>query len=267
MARSKKSSKAKKKSSVTVDMEGVESGGRSIEDGWAHGRIKSAELTESSNENEMFKIVWEAKRGKEKALVYDNVVLIPNSLWKLKQLLEACGVDVPEGEMDVSEDDLVDLECEIDITNEEYEGKDRPKVTGYRPLESDDEEEDEDEDEEEEDDEEEPPKKSKKAKKASKEDEDDEDEEEDEDDDDDDDEEDEDDEDEDDDDEDEEDEAEKPKKGKKSKSKLRAGMRVTFEDDKGKTKKGVITSVDDDTVYVEDKSGAEWELSPDEIQL
>jgi len=43
-------------------------------------------------------------------------------------------------------------------------------------------------------------------------------------------------------------------------------MKVTFEH-KGKTKKGVITSVDDDTVFVEDSKGADWELEPDEVTV
>lgn len=304
MARSaQKSSKAKKRKksgSVTVNMEGVESGGRTIDDGWAKGRIKEAELTTSSNDNEMFNIKWEATRGKVKATVFDHIVLTPNALWKLRNLLEACGVDVPEGDMTVSEEDLVDLECMIEITNEEYEGKERPRVTAYKAEgdaeEDDDEEEDDDsddddteddddeEDEEEEDEEEEePPKKKKAASKRRAKDEDDDDDEDEEDDDDSDDDEDEDeeedDEEESDDDDDEEEEDEdddeddepapksKKKTSKKSKPKLKAGMKVSFEDDKGKPKKGVITSIDGDTVFVEDSKGTEWELEEDEIAL
>lgn len=305
MARSaQKSSKAKKRKksgSVTVNMEGVESGGRTIDDGWAKGRIKEAELTTSSNDNEMFNIKWEATRGKVKATVFDHIVLTPNALWKLRNLLEACGVDVPEGDMTVSEEDLVDLECMIEITNEEYEGKERPRVTAYKAEgdaeEEDDEEEDEEEDdsdddteddddeedeEEEDEEEEEPPKKKKAASKRRAKDEDDDDNEDEEDDDDSDDEdedEEEDDEEESDDDDDEEEEDEdddeddepapksKKKTSKKSKPKLKAGMKVSFEDDKGKPKKGVITSIDGDTVFVEDSKGTEWELEEDEIAL
>lgn len=286
MAKStQKSGKSKKKGSVTVNMEGVESGGRTIDDGWAHGRIKEAELTESKQGNEMFNLKWEAQRGKVKATVFDHIVLTANALWKLRNLLEACGVDVPEGDMKLSEEDLVDLECEIEITNEEYEGKERPRVTAYKAAESeseedddeeeDDEEEDEeeeDEDEEEDEEEEEQPKKKATSKRRAKDE--DEEEEEDDDDSDDDDEEEEEESDDDDDEEeededDEEDEAPKSKKkaSKKSKPKLKAGMKVSFEDDKGKSKSGVITSIDGDNVFVEDSKGTEWELEEDEIAL
>lgn len=301
MARSAKSAKGKKgkKKGVSVDFTGVESGGRSIEDGWAHAEILEAELTESSNDNEMFKVKVQLTRGKEKAIAYDNLVLTPNSLWKIKGLLEAAGVEVPEGEMDIAEEDLVGLEFEAEVVNENYEGKDRPKLINFRSAsdeddeaDEDDEEEDEDEDEEEE----EAPKSKKKASKKKAKDEDDEEEEDDEDDDSDDDEEDdsdddsdddedededesdddedEDDEDEDEDEEDDEDEEEdeppKSKKGKsKSKTKLRAGMKVAFKNDKGKTVKGLITSIDGDSVFVEDPKDAdeEWELSVDEVEV
>ncbi len=234
----------------------------------------------------MFAIKVQLTRGKEKAVGYDNLVLTPNALWKIKGLLEAAGVEVPEGEMEIEEKDLVGLEFDAEVVNENFEGKDRPKLVSFRPLSDDEESDDEDDEEEEEDEddedeeEEEAPKSKKKASKKSKAKDDDEDEEEDEDDEDDDsddeddeeesddDEDDEDDEEEDD--EDEEDEDEKPKKkakGKKSAPKLRAGQKVTFTDDKDKTRKGVITSIDDDTIFVEDSKGEEWELSADEIEV
>lgn len=298
-------------------MEGVDSGGRSISDGWAHGRIKEAELVVSSNDNEMFKCKWEVTRKKEKATVYDNLVMTPAAAWKVKSLLECAGVKVPKGQMEVDEETLEGLECGVEITNENYEGKDRPKITGFKASddedddededeedeedededededdedesddeddESDDDEDDEEEDEDDEEEEDEKPSKKSKSKKPAKgkkkkpkdedEDEDDEDDEDDE-------------EEEEEDDEDEDDEDEKPsKKSKKKPAKkpakaekgkkaapvkgkgFKAGMKVTFEDDKGKKKTGVITSIDGKTIVVEDSKENEWELSAKEIQL
>jgi hypothetical protein len=267
MARSSKSAKGKKKKgSVSVNFEGVESGGRSISDGWAAGRIVDAELTTAeSSGNEMFKIVIEATRGKEKAKVWDNLVITQNALWKLRSLLEAAGHEIGEDDMDISTDDLIDLEFDVELVNEEYEGRQHPKVVSFAPAgthtgedEDSEEEDDEDEEEDEEEEEEEEKPKKGKSKRAAKDDDEDEDE--------DDEEEDEDDEDDDDDEEEDEDEDEPPKKKGKSAKKLRAGMKVKFEDNKGRVKSGVITSIDDDAVFVEDNKGEEWELSPDEIQ-
>ena len=249
MARSKANSKKsggrgrKRKGAVSVDFEGVESGGRTISDGWAQLAVKKVELKESESGNEMFATQFEATRGKEKAIVYENFVLVPQALWKLKSFLEASGVEVPDGAMDLTEDDFDGLECEGEIVNEEYEGRDRPRIVNFRPLdgEEDEEEEEEEEEEQEEDEEEEQ--------------EEDEGEEQDED---------------EDEDEDEEEEEEEPKKGSKksgkSKSKLKAGQRVKFKDEDGKTIKGVITGVDDDIVYVEDSEGDEWELDASEVK-
>jgi ribosomal protein L12E/L44/L45/RPP1/RPP2 len=291
-----KASKGKKgKGGVSVNFKGVDAGGRSIRDGWAVGKITEAELTTAKESgNEMFKIVIQAKNGKQTAKVWDNLVLTPNALWKMRSLLEAAGVEVDEeDDMKFTADDLLDLEeFDVEVVNEDYEGRPRPRVAGFAALGTHTNEDGDDDDEDsEEDDEDEKPTKRLKSKKASKADDDEDEDEEDEDSDDDedededeppkkgkskkaskdDDEDDEDDEDEDeesdDDDEDEdEEEDEKPKKkGKKSKAKFKAGQKVKFEDDKGKTKSGVITSIDDDTVFVEDQKGEEWELSSDEI--
>lgn len=306
-----KSKSKKKATGATVSMKGVETGGRSIRDGWATGKIVEAELTTAKESgNEMFKVVLKVTNGKQSAKVYDNLVLTPNALWKLRSVLEAGGAEIDEDEdMEVTEDDLLDLEeMEVEIVNEDYEGKARPKVAGYAPLgtntgeggddeeeeedededdkptkrlkskksskddddeedDEEDDEDDEDEEEDEDDEEDEPPKKKGKKKPV-----DDEDDEESDDDDSDDDEEDEDDEDESedddsDDDDDEDDEPKSKKKGKKSKPKLKAGQQVKFEDDKGRVKKGVITSIDGDTIFVEGPKGPddEWELTIDEI--
>lgn len=306
MARSAKPAKGKKKNkgSVTVNMEGVESGGRSISDGWAKAVIKEAELGESEAGNKMFTLKIAVDNGKQKANVFEHLVMTPNALWKTRTLLEAAGVDVEDGEMTFKADDFVDLEFDAEIINEEFEDKMRPKIGGFAPLgsntdaEDDDEDDDEEEeDEDDEDDEEEAPKSKKKSsKRKSKDDEDDDedddsddddsdddddddsdedDEDDDSDDDDDDEEEDDDEEDDSDDDDDEDDdedeeEDEKPKskkKGKKSKPKLRAGTKVKFKTDKGKTITGVITAIDDDTVTVEDGKKVDWELELDEIEV
>jgi hypothetical protein len=174
MARSGKSKKSK---AATVNFKGTESGGRSISDGWATGKIIEAELTTAKESgNEMFKIVIAAKRGKEKAKVYDNLVLTPNALWKMRSLLEAAGIDVDEeDDMTFTADDLLDLEFDMELVNENFEGKDRPKPLTFAPLGSRTGEEDDEEEDEEEDDEDEKPAKKKASKKKAKDDDDEED--------------------------------------------------------------------------------------------
>lgn len=308
-ASQRRSSKSRKAvTSMEVDFTGVEAGGRSMSNGWAHGRVKKAEWTTAKeSRNAMVKVAWEAKRGKEKATVYDNLVNTENALWRFKQMLEAVGIEVPDGALDVDVTELVDLECDLLIENEDYEGKDQPRVVDYRAAGAGEIDEDEDkpkskrkpkdaEEDEEEDDEEEAPKSKRRASKDKDEDEDeeeetpkskrrsraepeDEDEEEDEppkrkrsrdt--------EDEEEEDEkpsrkkkrtrDEEEEDEDDEEEDPPARKGSKLKIRDGSKVKFKDEDDKLTRGTVVEVDGDDVEVKTTKGDVYAMKMDELEL
>lgn len=264
--------KGSKRRSISVDMEGVESGGKIVPDGYYPAKIEEVKEGESKAENPMLNLKWRITGGKAKgALVYDHISLTPQALWKLKGLLECLEIEVPDGQLDLDLSELEDAECTIEVTNETFEGKKRPKVTNYGTVGEEDEEED-SEDEEEED--ERVGKKPKRTAKPSKDEDEDEEEDEEEDSEDEDEEsEEEDEEDEEEDSEDEEDEEEeKPKKpsGKKpsssgKKPKFKKGQKVSFKDEKGKTVRGVVLEIDGDTVKVEDKGGDEWEIEVSEL--
>lgn len=256
-----KKTTGKKKNTVTVDMEGVESGGgRPCRDGRWKMYPTSCELTESSAGNDMLKFRWKVTSGPDKgAVVWDNVSLTPQALWRLKTLMETMGMDVPDGSLDIDPDDFVGEDNEIvcEISNEKYQGKDQPRITGFGGEET----EAEDDEEDEEDEEEKPAKKS--GKKSSKKD-DEEDEEEDDD---------EEEEDEEEDDDDEEEEKKPSKKpGKKDERvgkapKIKEGSKVQFTDDDDKLVKGTVTEIDGDTVKIEDKKGTEWEVPLEQVEL
>lgn len=268
MALKKKGSK--KRRSISVDMEGVESGGKIVPDGYYPAKIEEVKEGESKAENPMLNLKWRITGGKAKgALIYDHISLTPQALWKLKGLLECLEIEVPDGQLDLDLSELEDAECTIEVTNETFEGKKRPKVTNYGTVGEEDEDE-EDEDEEEED--ERVGKKPKRTAKPSKDEDEDEEEDDDDSEDEEEDEESEDDDEEDSEDEDEEDEEEeKPKKpsGKKpassKKPKFKKGQRVSFKDEKNKVVKGVVLEIDGDTVKVEDKGGDEWEIDVSEL--
>lgn len=89
------------------------------------------------------------------------------ALWKLAQLLTACGIEVSKKKMNLRKKDLIGLEFGASVEEEEYEGKVRSRIADVFPMseleESDEDEEetenaneaDDDEDEEEVDDEDE----------------------------------------------------------------------------------------------------------------
>jgi hypothetical protein len=255
--------KGNKRRSISVDMEGVESGGKIVPDGTYEGRIKSIEEKESSNDNPMLVVKWEVLSGKGKGgVIWDNISLTPQALWRLKGLMEALEIEVPDGAMDIDLSELEGAECAIQIVNERYEGKDRPRVTAYgSPGEAEEEESEEEAEEEEEEDDRvgKKPSKAKATKKKAAKDEEEEAEEEEE---------------EEESEEEEEEEDDEPKKvvkkkvgAKKPSSKWKEGQKVKFKDEDGNLVKGVVLDLDGDTVKIEDKEGTEWEIESDDPNL
>ena len=235
-----------KKNVVALDFTDVESGGgMPTPDGFYVATVASAEQEVSGSGNDMITVRWKTNIGSS---VYDRFVLVPQSLWVLRTALECMGFDVPDGPMDLDVDDLVGNECGIEITNEEYEEKEQPRVTSYMPADTaagyieeqggtvdgpDDAEEEEaeepEEEEYEEDEEEEeapPPRSKKKAskKKATK------------------------------------------KKATRKSAALRPGARVIFEDEDAEEYQGVIEAIEDDIAVVVDDEEGEWEIPVNELK-
>jgi hypothetical protein len=235
------------KNVVSLDFTDVESGGGiPTPDGYYIGEITKAEQEVSQNGNDMITVRWKTNI---KSNVFDRFVLVPQSLWVLRTALECMGFDVPDGPMDFDVDDLVGNSCGLEITNEEYEEKDQPRVTGYLPVETaeqyieesggapapqdeeeeyeEEEEPEEDEEEVEEEEEEAPPPAKKKASKKK---------------------------------------ASKKKAPAKKSAALRPGARVIFEDEDGEEYQGVIEGIEDDVAVVVDDEEGEWEIPVGELK-
>lgn len=229
------------KNVVALDFTDVESGGgMPTPDGYYVGEIVKAEQEVSQNDNDMITVRWKTNIGSS---VFDRFVLVPQSLWVLRTALECMGYDVPDGEMDLDVDDLVGQQCGLEITNEEYEEKDQPRVSGYLPVETaeqyieesggavtpseEEEYEDEGEEEDEAEEEEAPPAPKKKASKKK---------------------------------------ASKKKAASRKSTALRPGARVVFEDEDGEEYQGVIEGIEDDIAIVVDDEEGEWEIPVAELK-
>lgn len=123
----------KKKGSVSVDFSGVESGGgRAVPDGNYTLEVKEVTEEESSEGNPYLKWVYVITDGPCKgAKVYDNTSLQPQSLWRLKTLLECFGVEVPDSSMDLDLSEYIEQTVDAEVTNEDYQGKQRARITGF----------------------------------------------------------------------------------------------------------------------------------------
>lgn len=136
-------------SSVNLDLSGVEVGRRAIPEGTYAVVVNKAELTKSREGNNMIKLEFEVTEGPHKgAKLFENCSLQPQALFKLKGVMLALGMNIPDGSFDLDTNDLVGLNCEVEVGHETYEGKKRARILEYiNPEEADGDEEDEDEDE------------------------------------------------------------------------------------------------------------------------
>jgi hypothetical protein len=140
VARSSARRKAKDRT-VSLDFTDVESGGGGfkIPEGDYRMAVAKVEDTESDAGNSMFKWTFEGQEGKAKGkkfylyTVYDP----PDSLWKLRSLLEALGVEVPDGPLDLDLDEMTDLEIIGSVGDEEYQNKVTSKLQDFSSVDGD----------------------------------------------------------------------------------------------------------------------------------
>lgn len=149
MAKKRRSSKA-----VKVDLSGVESSQKAIPEGEYVVSVNDASIESSSKGNDYIKFEFEVIEGSHKgAKLYHNCSLLPQSLFNLKNVLEALGFEIPTKAFDLDLSDLLGLECEVEVGHETYEGKKKARILEFiNPEDSDVEEDDDgegDEDEEE----------------------------------------------------------------------------------------------------------------------
>jgi hypothetical protein len=137
---------------VSLDFTDVETGGGGfkIPEGDYRMKVESVEDTESDAGNSMFKwtFVGMEKKAKGKKFYLYTVYDPPDSLWKLRSLLEALGQEVPDGPLDLDLDEMTDLEIIGHVEDEEYQNKMTSKLKDFSSVDGAEEEEEEEEEEE-----------------------------------------------------------------------------------------------------------------------
>lgn len=106
---------------------------------------------EDGQEHPYFKWSLEVAKGKlegKKAKPYITS-LSPDSLWNLRNLLEAVGYEIPEGDFELDKDEVVGKKLYSEIVHEDYQGRTQSTISGsFEPADGGkdkDDEEDEDE--------------------------------------------------------------------------------------------------------------------------
>lgn len=141
-----KSRKGRSSSSVNVDLSGVETSRKAIPEGTYEVVVNEATQKDSRDGNPMIAFEFEVAEGAHKgAKLYENCSLQPQALFKLKSVLLALGMDIPNKAFDLNLRDLVGLTCEVEVGHEVYEGKKRARILQYNDPEESQEEDSDDE--------------------------------------------------------------------------------------------------------------------------
>jgi len=190
MAKAKKAApkgKSKKGGPIRVDFTGVEGKRSTLPDDDYLVEVEAVEVKDG-NEYPYFELTLVVQAGKFKGQkMWDRMSTSPGALWRLRSFLEVIGMEVPDEEMEIDQDELVGTQFVAVTAQEKYKNDDDEKKVAVRMVDfysADDFKEKEESDDEDEDEDEKPKSKKKdkvkdkKASKKSKKDDDDEDEEE-----------------------------------------------------------------------------------------
>jgi hypothetical protein len=94
-------------------------------EGLYEAEVVSHELTKTKSDNtDMLLYVIKAGRG-----TYPYYVkLVPNQLWKLRELLVSCGMDVPKKSIQLDPAKLVGKKLNVYLAPSEYQGKEKSEI-------------------------------------------------------------------------------------------------------------------------------------------
>lgn len=148
----KSSRKGRGSTSVNVDLSGVETSRKTIPEGTYTLVVDSATQKSSQGGNPMIVFEFSVAEGKyQGSKLYENCSLQPQALFKLKSVLIALGMDIPNKAFDLDLKDLIGLTCEAEVGHEVYEGKKRARILEYIDPSDSDSDEDDSEDEDDDD--------------------------------------------------------------------------------------------------------------------
>lgn len=129
MAKPKK--KTKKDNVIEVNFEGVKAF-KQLPEGSYTVEVLEVSQEESSNDNPMLKWTFGVSEGKFKgSKLWYQTVLVPQSLFALRSILESLGLEVPDDAMELNLDDMIGLTCGVSVLHEEYNGKPQAKIIDF----------------------------------------------------------------------------------------------------------------------------------------
>lgn len=113
---------------IHVNLTNIASG---LEDGFYTVTIANMEEGVSkSSGNPVVKVAYEIEDSNFK--LFDTFSLVDSALWKLRDFVVAAQIPFDENGFDHLT--AIGRKLRVEVKNEKYEGKDRPKIVSYIPL-------------------------------------------------------------------------------------------------------------------------------------
>lgn len=125
---------------VTIDFEGVESGGGKIHVPEGDYKFEIVEIkTKKGSESGKPVLFFHLKlnsgpKGGNGKILRHSCSLQKQALWNLRNLLEACGKEVPSKPVKIDLDKLIGLEGAVSVVDGEYDGKTTSEVATFYPA-------------------------------------------------------------------------------------------------------------------------------------
>lgn len=126
-----------KKKALKVDFTGVETRVL-LPEGQYHAKVAEAPTVEDGTQAQYLKwtfVTMDDDKKLNNQKLYYNTSFAPQALWNLRNLLQTLGVETPDSEFELDPDAYVGLELLLTVTHEEYDGKMKPRVSDFMPLE------------------------------------------------------------------------------------------------------------------------------------
>jgi len=94
------------------------------------------DLKKTQKKDDMFVLILKVAEGEHKGRqLFFNLPVMTQTMWKIKETLEAFGMEVPKGAFNVDFDELLGKKAVAIVDHREYQGKEREDVQGLVPNE------------------------------------------------------------------------------------------------------------------------------------
>jgi len=121
---------------ANFDFTNVESGFELLPKGDYPIHLFDVDLKKTQKGDNMYVLILKIAGGEHKGRqLFFNLPVMQQTMWKIKETLEAFGVEVPKRAMKIDFDEMLGSKAMAIVDHREYQGKDREDIIGLKPFE------------------------------------------------------------------------------------------------------------------------------------